>query len=66
MDSADRNTTVTARAGYARAVTARTELVLSEPEVNHNDVGSGMYFQDPDGHLLEIITRPCGSPDASS
>lgn len=53
---------MTARAGYARAVTARTELVLSKPEVNHNDEGSETYFEDPDGHLLEIITRPYGSP----
>jgi catechol 2,3-dioxygenase-like lactoylglutathione lyase family enzyme len=29
--------------------------------VNHNDGGRGLYFQDPDGHLLEIITRPYGS-----
>ena len=30
-------------------------------EINHNDGGRGVYFQDPDGHLLEIITRPYGS-----
>jgi len=30
-------------------------------EVNHNDGGRGLYFEDPDGHLLEIITRPYGS-----
>jgi catechol 2,3-dioxygenase-like lactoylglutathione lyase family enzyme len=29
--------------------------------VNHNDGGRGLYFEDPDGHLLEIITRPYGS-----
>lgn len=29
--------------------------------INHNDGGRGVYFQDPDGHLLEIITRPYGS-----
>lgn len=32
-----------------------------EGEVNHHDGGSGVYFQDPDGHLLEVITRPYGS-----
>lgn len=32
-------------------------------EVNHNDGGQGLYFEDPDGHLLEIITRPYGSGD---
>jgi catechol 2,3-dioxygenase-like lactoylglutathione lyase family enzyme len=29
-------------------------------EINHRDGGRGLYFQDPDGHLLEIITRPHG------
>jgi len=29
--------------------------------VNHRDGGRGLYFTDPDGHLLEIITRPYGS-----
>ncbi|MFJ8592820.1 VOC family protein [Streptomyces sp. NPDC093598] len=30
-------------------------------EINHNDGGRGAYFNDPDGHRLEIITRPYGS-----
>ncbi len=30
-------------------------------EINHNDGGRGVYFEDHDGHLLEIITRPYGS-----
>lgn len=30
-------------------------------EINRNDGGRGVYFEDPDGHLLEIITRPYGS-----
>jgi len=29
--------------------------------INNNDGGRGTYFTDPDGHLLEIITRPYGS-----
>jgi catechol 2,3-dioxygenase-like lactoylglutathione lyase family enzyme len=29
--------------------------------VNRNDGGRGVYFEDPDGHLLEVITRPYGS-----
>jgi catechol 2,3-dioxygenase-like lactoylglutathione lyase family enzyme len=33
----------------------------SEGEINDDDGGHGVYFQDPDGHLLEIITRPYGS-----
>jgi catechol 2,3-dioxygenase-like lactoylglutathione lyase family enzyme len=32
-------------------------------EINHNDGGRGVYFADPDGHLLEVITRPYGSGD---
>ncbi len=30
-------------------------------EINHDDGGRGVYFPDPDGHLLEILTRPYGS-----
>jgi catechol 2,3-dioxygenase-like lactoylglutathione lyase family enzyme len=30
-------------------------------EINHHDGGRGVYFKDPNGHLLEIITRPYGS-----
>jgi catechol 2,3-dioxygenase-like lactoylglutathione lyase family enzyme len=30
-------------------------------EINHGDGGRGVYFEDPNGHLLEIITRPYGS-----
>jgi catechol 2,3-dioxygenase-like lactoylglutathione lyase family enzyme len=30
-------------------------------EINRNDGGRGVYFQDPSGHYLEIITRPYGS-----
>ena len=29
--------------------------------INHRDGGRGLYFEDPDGHLLEILTRPYGS-----
>jgi len=29
-------------------------------EINRNDGGRGVYFEDPDGHLLEVITRPYG------
>jgi catechol 2,3-dioxygenase-like lactoylglutathione lyase family enzyme len=35
-------------------------------EINHGDGGRGVYFEDPDGHLLEIITRPYGSADPTS
>jgi catechol 2,3-dioxygenase-like lactoylglutathione lyase family enzyme len=30
-------------------------------EINHHDGGRGFYFEDPNGHFLEIITRPYGS-----
>lgn len=29
-------------------------------EINRSDGGRGVYFKDPDGHLLEVITRPYG------
>ena len=32
-------------------------------EINHHFGGRGVYFPDPDGHLLEAITQPYGSED---
>lgn len=29
-------------------------------EINRNDGGRGLYWNDPNGHYLEIITRPYG------
>jgi catechol 2,3-dioxygenase-like lactoylglutathione lyase family enzyme len=29
-------------------------------EYNTNDGGRGVYWEDPNGHVLEIITRPYG------
>ncbi|MEV0096031.1 VOC family protein [Streptomyces sp. NPDC050738] len=29
-------------------------------EINHNDGGRGVYFIDPAGHAMEVITRPYG------
>jgi catechol 2,3-dioxygenase-like lactoylglutathione lyase family enzyme len=34
---------------------------LRANEINTRDGGRGTYFEDPDGHNLEIITRPYGS-----
>jgi catechol 2,3-dioxygenase-like lactoylglutathione lyase family enzyme len=34
-------------------------------EINTRDGGRGVYFDDPNGHLLELLTRPYGS-DAES
>ncbi len=30
-------------------------------EINHNHGGRGVYFPDPSGHSMEILTRPYGS-----
>lgn len=32
-----------------------------EPGHNTHDGGRGMYFDSPDGHNLEVLTRPYGS-----
>jgi catechol 2,3-dioxygenase-like lactoylglutathione lyase family enzyme len=34
----------------------------SQPgEINTHFSGRGVYFADPDGHMLELITTPYGS-----
>jgi catechol 2,3-dioxygenase-like lactoylglutathione lyase family enzyme len=34
---------------------------LNEPgQINHHDGGRGVYWKEPSGHLLEIITVPYG------
>ena len=30
-------------------------------EINRRDGGRGVYFVDPEGHVMEILTRPYGS-----
>jgi catechol 2,3-dioxygenase-like lactoylglutathione lyase family enzyme len=30
-------------------------------EINKRDGGRGVYFDDPNGHYLELLTRPYGS-----
>lgn len=35
-------------------------------QINHWDDGRGVYFEDPNGHLLEILTRPYGSAGTSA
>jgi catechol 2,3-dioxygenase-like lactoylglutathione lyase family enzyme len=32
-------------------------------KINHHFGGRGVYFEDPSGHLLEIITKPYGNSD---
>jgi catechol 2,3-dioxygenase-like lactoylglutathione lyase family enzyme len=35
-------------------------------EINHNDGGRGVYWSDPSGHFLEILTVPYGGwPEGS-
>ncbi len=34
-------------------------------EINRRDGGRGVYWDDPDGHLLVIITRPYGAETAA-
>lgn len=47
-------------------ITARRLEYWADPfhrepgEINHHDGGRGVYFEDPDGHNLEIITVPYG------
>ena len=44
-----------------RGLTYWADPGKSRGAINHNDGGRGLYFDDPDGHRLEIITRPYGS-----
>ena len=30
-------------------------------EINHHWGGRGVYFEDPNGHLMELITKPYGA-----
>jgi catechol 2,3-dioxygenase-like lactoylglutathione lyase family enzyme len=34
-------------------------------QINTRDAGRGVYFPDPDGHLLEVITQPYSIERAS-
>jgi catechol 2,3-dioxygenase-like lactoylglutathione lyase family enzyme len=48
-------------------VRERTAEIWADPakqqpgRINHHFGGRGVYFDDPDGHLFEIITKPYGS-----
>jgi len=45
----------------ARGLTYWADPARTRPgEINRHDGGRGVYFEDPDGHLLELITRPYG------
>lgn len=46
----------------ARGLTYWADPHREEPgRINEWDGGRGVYFDDPNGHLLEVITRPYGS-----
>ena len=38
----------------------------TQGEINHHDGGRGVYWNDPDGHLLELITTPYGAETEAS
>lgn len=50
-------------------ITARGLQYWADPstdrpgQINTRDGGRGVYFMDPAGHFLEILTRPYGSGD---
>jgi catechol 2,3-dioxygenase-like lactoylglutathione lyase family enzyme len=45
----------------ARRIPYWADPMGSRPQqINHNDGGRGVYFRDPAGHYLEVITRPYG------
>jgi catechol 2,3-dioxygenase-like lactoylglutathione lyase family enzyme len=54
--------------GALARVRERTSEIWADPakqqpgRINHHFGGRGVYFDDPDGHLFEIITRPYGDP----
>lgn len=53
--------------GILARVRARVPEIWADPartrpgEINCLSGGRGVYFHDPDEHLLEVITRPYGS-----
>lgn len=52
--------------GFARLQEQRlaywADPARSKPgEINHHFGGRGVYFADPDEHLMELITRPYGA-----
>jgi catechol 2,3-dioxygenase-like lactoylglutathione lyase family enzyme len=49
-------------------VRQRTQEIWADPaktqsgRINRHFGGRGVYFEDPDGHLFELITKPYGDP----
>jgi catechol 2,3-dioxygenase-like lactoylglutathione lyase family enzyme len=54
--------------GALARVRERTKQIWADPakkhpgKINGHFGGRGVYFDDPDGHLFEIITTPYGDP----
>ena len=54
--------------GALARVRERTSQIWADPakkqpgRINHHFGGRGVYFDDPNGHLFEIITTPYGDP----
>jgi catechol 2,3-dioxygenase-like lactoylglutathione lyase family enzyme len=54
--------------GALARVRERTPEIWADPakkqpgRINHHFGGRGFYFDDPNGHLFEIITTPYGDP----
>jgi catechol 2,3-dioxygenase-like lactoylglutathione lyase family enzyme len=54
--------------GALARVRERTTEIWADPakqqpgRINRHFGGRGVYFDDPDGHLFEIITTPYGDP----
>src|SRR5688572_2603789 len=54
--------------GALARVRERTNQIWADPakkqpgRINRHFGGRGVYFDDPNGHLLEIITAPYGDP----
>jgi catechol 2,3-dioxygenase-like lactoylglutathione lyase family enzyme len=45
-----------------RGLTYWADPARTQPgKINHHFGGRGVYFADPDGHFLEVITKPYGS-----
>ncbi|HZM33019.1 MAG TPA: VOC family protein [Burkholderiales bacterium] len=38
-------------------------MLKQKGQINRHDGGRGVYFKDPSGNILEIITRPYGAAD---
>jgi catechol 2,3-dioxygenase-like lactoylglutathione lyase family enzyme len=46
---------------HERGVPTYADPGRREPGHNTRDGGRGAYFASPDGHILEVLTRPYGS-----